>query len=180
MTMPPLIVVTGPPGAGKSSVSAILSADFPLSALVRGDSFYSFIDQGFVLPWLPESHGQNVVVSDAAAAATGRLVKGGYTVVYDGVVGPWLIREFASVADVTNLHYVILMPSEDECARRVRTRIGHGFTDERVTRQLHRQFATAEIDPRHVVAGDQQTPPVIAEIRRRFQGGDLLLGTGPC
>jgi len=38
-----LIVITGPPGAGKSSVSEHLANLFEPSALVAGDSFFAMI-----------------------------------------------------------------------------------------------------------------------------------------
>ena len=41
-----LIVITGPPGAGKSSASEHLVNRFEPSALVAGDSFFAMIKQG--------------------------------------------------------------------------------------------------------------------------------------
>jgi uridine kinase len=40
-----LIVVTGPPGAGKTTVAQALSGSFESSALVAGDDFFGFIDR---------------------------------------------------------------------------------------------------------------------------------------
>jgi len=48
---PDLIVVTGPPGAGKTTVARALSRRFNPSALVAGDQFLAFIDQGHIAPW---------------------------------------------------------------------------------------------------------------------------------
>jgi hypothetical protein len=108
-----LLVVTGPPGAGKSTVSQLLAADFDPGALVAGDQFFGFLRAGFIDPWRPESDKQNEVVMQSAAAAAGKLVQGGITVVYDGVLGPWFVpaflagtgldREFAC-ADVNQRH----------------------------------------------------------------------------
>jgi energy-coupling factor transporter ATP-binding protein EcfA2 len=39
----PLLVVTGPPGAGKSTVAAVLAGRFPESALVEVDAFFGFL-----------------------------------------------------------------------------------------------------------------------------------------
>ena len=86
-----LLVVTGPPGAGKSTVARILADAFDPSVLVQGDAFFAFLARGAIEPWLPESGPQNEVVVRAAAAATGRFVAGGYATVYDGVLGPWFI-----------------------------------------------------------------------------------------
>ena len=149
--MSSLLIVTGPPGAGKSTVARALAARFERSALVEGDAFFAFVASGAIPPWLPESHEQNDVVTRAAAVATGQFVTGGYTVVYDGVMGPWFLPTFAAATGLGSLHYVILLPSVERCVERVATRDGHGFTDEAATRHMHDQFARAEIDARHVV-----------------------------
>jgi len=78
-----LIVVAGPPGAGKSSVSAVLADMFVPSALVAGDSFFAFLRRGYIPPWQSAADQQNLVVTEAAAGAAGRLC-GHCWVVYDG------------------------------------------------------------------------------------------------
>lgn len=103
-----LLVATGPPGAGKSTVATVLAAGFSCSALVAGDQFFAFINQGYVAPWLAEAEAQNCVVIDAAAAATGRLAGGAYKVGYDGVITPSSVAEFAAACEVPRLHYAIL------------------------------------------------------------------------
>lgn len=56
----------------------------------------------------------------------------------------------------------------------VANRLGHGFTDEDATRQMHREFARADINERHVLA-DLRGPAdgTAAEIARRVQDGTL-------
>ena len=60
---------------------------------------------------LPQAHQQNEVVILSAAAASGRLARGGVTVVYDGVLGPWFLPEFAAATGLGHLHYAVLMPA---------------------------------------------------------------------
>src|SRR5262249_14904180 len=150
--VPDLIVVTGPPGAGKTTVATALSRRFKPSAVVAGDQFLAFIGQGYLAPWTAAAHHQSQVVIEAAAAAAGRLASGGYTVVYDGVLGPWFLGTFAAATGVAFVHYAILLPPEQVCLQRVRCRADHGFRDLAAAGHMHQQFAKADIDPKHVLA----------------------------
>lgn len=162
LVMGELIVLTGPPGAGKSTVGVQLVERYDPSVRVEGDAFFAFLAKGAIDPWLPESAPQNDVVTEAAARAAGVFAGGPYTVVYEGVVGPWYVPLFAASTGVVGLHYVILLPSLQHCVDRVGGRFGHGFTDVPATQHMHRQFAEAEVDRRHVIPneGDDVTAVV--------------------
>jgi cytidylate kinase len=169
-----LLVVTGPPGAGKSSVARLLASAADRSVLVEGDAFFGFLANGAIDPWLPESNDQNTVVTRAAASAAGQFAAGGFRTVYDGVVGPWFLSTFAGSTALERLDYVILLPPADTCVRRVATRRNHGFTDEAATRKMHAEFATAAIPDRHVLLdppGDANA--VAALVHAALDRGDL-------
>lgn len=146
-----LLIITGPPGAGKSAVASNIAERLDKSVLVAGDSFFGFLASGTIEPWLPSAYSQNETVIKAAAAATGRFVHGEYHTIYDGVVGPWFLPTFAEAAGLRKLDYVMLVPPIEVCLERVLQRQSHGFTDEAATRDMHRDFAGAQIDPRHVI-----------------------------
>lgn len=146
-----LLVVTGPPGAGKSTVTQMLARRAARSVLVAGDSFFGFLASGAVEPWLPESNDQNEVVTRAGAAASGAFARAGYTTVYDGVVGPWFLPTFVEATGLGRLEYVVLLPSVETCVRRIAMRQGHGFTDEAATRKMHAEFAQADVGGRHII-----------------------------
>jgi cytidylate kinase len=172
-----LIVVAGPPGAGKSTVTRLLADSFDRSALVVGDEFFAFVRQGYIDPWLDEAHQQNDVVIGAAAAATGRLVAGGYSVVYDGVIGPWFSQTFLAATGLERMQYAVLLPSLDCCLARITDRTGHGFNDLAAAEQVHRQFAEAGIPARHLFTDDTDDPATTAaRIRARLSDGSLVYG----
>ena len=169
-----LVVVTGPPGAGKSTVADLLVGRFGQGVLVPGDAFFAFVARGAIEPWLPAAHGQNEVVTRAAAAAAGRYAAGGYATVYDGVVGPWYLADFAAAAGLDCVHYAVLLPPAQRCAERVASRSGHGFTDQAATRHMHRQFAQAGISQRHLLPELPGGPDGTAdEIISRIRSGML-------
>jgi hypothetical protein len=171
------ILVTGPPGAGKSTVAALVAQAFPIAALVPGDAFFAFWSQGFVEPWRPESHAQNQTILAAAGAAVGAYSRGGCQVVYDGVLGPWLLPAFLAGSGLTQVHYVVLLPPLEICLNRVAGRVGHPFADPAAARQMHAEFARADVDPRHVVAdGDADAASVAAHVLARVREGSVRLG----
>jgi cytidylate kinase len=159
-----LLVVTGPPGAGKSTVASILADRAEPSALVEGDCFFTFLARGAIDPWLPESNEQNHVVTRAAAAATGHYAAGGFTTVYDGVVGPWFLPTFAAATGLERLDYAVLLPAADRCVERVLTRADHRFGDEAATRKMHAEFVAAAVESRHVLLEPPDGPDEVADL----------------
>jgi cytidylate kinase len=172
--MASLIVVTGPPGAGKSTVARLVADRLERSVLVEGDAFFAFLARDAVPPWLPEANKQNEVVVRASAAAAGRFATEGYATVYDGVIGPWFIPTFAEASGLGGLHFVVLLPTVETCVARVATRQGHGFTDEPATRKMHEEFARAEVDCRYLLADpSEDVEMVVGEVLARFEDGSL-------
>jgi energy-coupling factor transporter ATP-binding protein EcfA2 len=159
-----LLLITGPPGAGKSTVAWILANRSEQSIYVEGDRFFDFLAAGAVPPWLAEADAQNQVVMRAAGAAAGQYVLGGYDVVYDGVVGPWHLPLFVEACGLAELDYVILLPELDRCLRGVRTRTDHLFDDEQATRHMHTQFVATELDQRHVLLELPDSAEAVADL----------------
>ncbi|MCZ2850348.1 hypothetical protein [Modestobacter sp. VKM Ac-2978] len=176
--MASLIVVTGPPGAGKSTVAQLVAAAFETAVLVPGDDFFGFWTRGYVEPWLPEAREQNELVVRAAAAACGTFARGGCTAVYDGFLDPGFLPAFHAATGLPGLHYAALLPPLAECLDRVSGRIGHGFTDPTATAHMHADFAAAPLNPRHVISTADDDPAAVARsLLRRHREGELRYPT---
>lgn len=149
-----VIVLTGPPGAGKSTVARLLADAYEPSVHLHTDDFWHYIRRGAIAAYLPEAHRQNEVVVGVLARAAFGYAAGGYTVVVDGIVGPWFLDSYREVRDETGvpMQYVVLRPDQDTTVLRATTRRGeHALTVPEPVRSLHRQFSGLGELEAHVV-----------------------------
>ena len=140
-----VVMISGPSGAGKSSVARQLALRSPRERTVHlhTDDFYGAIVKGFIEPFRPEAHPQNIVVVEAFTACAKRFAQGGFEVVVDGVIGPWFIDRWQALArDGFDIHYIVLRPDEPTTLARATARTApDALTDPRAIRQIREAFA---------------------------------------
>ena len=160
-----VIVLTGPPGAGKSTLAGLLADSLPFSVHLHSDDFWDYIRQGRIAPHLPQAHRQNQTVIDALAQAAFAYAAGGYQVICDGIVGPWFIDVFRAAATARSipLHYVILRPDQSTVLSRAASRADGALTDPEPIRSLHRQFTDVGEFERHVLDSTRLSPQATAD-----------------
>jgi energy-coupling factor transporter ATP-binding protein EcfA2 len=155
-----VLVVTGPPGAGKSTVAAAFVEQLESAVVVDGDTYFTSVRRGWIAPWEAAAHRQNTVVTEAIGAAVGRYAVGGYPVVVDGIIGPWLLAPFTREAGTT-VHYSVLRPSAASAMDRATARGAPWLVEPEPIAKMYAAFENLGDYERHVIDSTElvSTPP---------------------
>ena len=183
---PFVLILSGPPGAGKSTVGPLVAARYEPSVVIESDWFFTTIAHGFIPPWKPEANLQNRTIQRVAFGAAARFAAGGYGVVLEGVVGPWhldLAHEELDGLDVP-IAYVVLRPDLDSILSRAAGRAHEvprvagnpPLADQEVLRAMWHGFADLGPCEGHVVDTTGLGPGESAElVVARIADGSLTL-----
>jgi predicted kinase len=170
-----VLIVTGPPGVGKSTACALLAERASRGVHVESDAFFRFIRAGYVEPWERQSHEQNRAVMGAVAAATAGYADAGYRSIVDGIVIPgWFFEPLRDALQGAGhqVAYAVLRAPLSLCVERVNRREGGPLADPAVIEQLWKSFADLGELERHAVDLAGETPGEVAEML------DALLASG--
>jgi len=170
--MKSIILLSGPVGAGKSTVARELVALSPEPiAYIEGDQFWSFIAKG--TGGRREKNFKMIMTAMTAAAATYALY--GYEVILDFSIPPWFLetaRKVAKVRDVP-LDFVVLRPSEAVCAARAAGRAEGKIADYQPYHDLYTSFDEEESN---TIRDDEgEAAAVAARIRKGLDAGAYRL-----
>ena len=140
--MSQVVIVSGPPGSGKSSVCESLCARYDRTVHLETDQFFAAIRMGFIKPWLAASDRQNRMVTRAAARAAVAYAQALYAVFVDAVVGPNLLPVYLDELREARVavHFALLLPSLEVTLRRGREREAPLRVPEPQLRALWEQF----------------------------------------
>jgi broad-specificity NMP kinase len=180
----PLLLLTGSPGTGKTTVAPLVADRHRDSVCLDLDWFFSKLGRGAIDPWRVEAHAQNRAVLGAAAAACAAFAAEGYVTVGEGIIYPFMLDLFetAGAPHGVAVHYSVLrapraVVQQRIVDRRVEPQHADALADAAVVDDLWAQFEAQAVETRHRVEVGARGPDEVAEeIDRRFRSGEFLLG----
>lgn len=175
-----IVVITGSPGTGKTTVSAIVAkgSSMEKSVHMHTDDFYHYLSKGGIPPYLPEADAQNLIVIEALLEAAKRFARGGYEVIVDGIIGPWFLGPWLDlVQEGYEVHYIILKATKEETMKRA---IGRSKLDRETNMELvetmWEQFCDLGIyEPNVIDTTELSIDGTVSKIKERIESGTAKL-----
>jgi predicted kinase len=140
----PVLILTGAPGSGKTTVAGLLAAESERAVHLESDQFFHFIKAGHIEPWKPESHEQNRAVMEIVAQAAAGYASAGYFTIVDGIILPrWFLAPLRDSLRAAghSVAYAVLRAPLAVCLARARMRAPERLSDPAVIERLWREFS---------------------------------------
>ncbi len=173
-----ILLLTGPPCSGKSTVGRLLAKRQARGVHIISDDFYSYVCNP-VSPYREGSHDQNTAVIRAAVTSAASFAQDDFQVVLDGVFGSWYLPLIGEVLHQRGVSFecVALDVELSEALTRLRNR-SSGTEDMVIS--MHDAFAKHPLPSENRVVTTHRRPEeIVLEIESRRSTGKLGLAVAP-
>ena len=159
--MPTLYVITGPAGAGKSTVSRKLAASKTKSALIEGDDIYGQIVGGYIDPW---KEGNYLTTFWKSCLAQMKIyLEDGFDVVFNYIVSPDQLAMVKSSLGDYKIVFAVIMVDPEVLLKRDSERPAEFQMKERCLVLLD-EFKAHNYDPAFIVNTTNMTVDEVVKV----------------
>jgi adenylate kinase family enzyme len=149
-----VIIISGTPAAGKSSVAKALAEKFLKSAYIPVDDLWGMVIGSYVVPWDPKGPEQFKLVEKNFLSMTRNFLDEGFVVILDYVFNDEQVKHYDELFG--EVFGFLLLPSKEELKKRDLARDPEGGMHERIE-ALYPDFANVPHPVLKVIDSTDQT-----------------------